>query len=434
MEKRRNKTINIISLGCSKNLVDTEHLMAQLKHNPVNLRYESNVVKADAVVINTCGFINDAKQQSIDVILEQLEAKKQGKVKEVYVMGCLSERYKPELLKEFPDADGIFGVKDIPAILQKLNYQYDINREEERFVTTSSHFAYLKISEGCNKTCSFCAIPGIRGKHQSVPIEKLIREAQQLANSGVKELILIAQDLTYYGHDLYHQNRLGDLLKGLAAIEKIEWIRLHYAYPTKFLHETLEIMASEPKICAYLDIPFQHIDDQVLTNMRRNINQEHTYKMIERIRQTVPGIALRTTLLVGHPGETEEAFEALKKFVKEVRFERLGVFTYSEEEGTYGARTFKDEIPEDIKAKRADEIMQLQQEISAEINQQKVGKVFKVLIDRQEGPYYIGRTEFDSPEVDGEVLIETEQEIPLGSFVQCLVTEADEFDLYANLI
>lgn len=434
MEKRRNKTINIISLGCSKNLVDTEHLMAQLKHNPVNLRYESNVVKADAVVINTCGFINDAKQQSIDVILEQLEAKKQGKVKEVYVMGCLSERYKPELLKEFPDADGIFGVKDIPAILQKLNYQYDINREEERFVTTSSHFAYLKISEGCDKTCSFCAIPGIRGKHQSVPIEKLIREAQQLANSGVKELILIAQDLTYYGHDLYHQNRLADLLKGLAAIEKIEWIRLHYAYPTKFLHETLEIMASEPKICAYLDIPFQHIDDQVLTNMRRNINQEHTYKMIERIRQTVPGIALRTTLLVGHPGETEEAFEALKKFVKEVRFERLGVFTYSEEEGTYGARTFKDEIPEDIKAKRADEIMQLQQEISAEINQQKVGKVFKVLIDRQEGTYYIGRTEFDSPEVDGEVLIETDQEIPLGSFVQCLVTEADEFDLYANLI
>ncbi len=434
MEKRRNKTINIISLGCSKNLVDTEHLMAQLKHNPVNLRYESNVVKADAVVINTCGFINDAKQQSIDVILEQLEAKKQGKVKEVYVMGCLSERYKPELLKEFPDADGIFGVKDIPAILQKLNYQYDINREEERFVTTSSHFAYLKISEGCDKTCSFCAIPGIRGKHQSVPIEKLIREAQQLANSGVKELILIAQDLTYYGHDLYHQNRLADLLKGLAAIEKIEWIRLHYAYPTKFLHKTLEIMASEPKICAYLDIPFQHIDDQVLTNMRRNINQEHTYKMIERIRQTVPGIALRTTLLVGHPGETEEAFEALKKFVKEVRFERLGVFTYSEEEGTYGARTFKDEIPEDIKAKRADEIMQLQQEISAEINQQKVGKVFKVLIDRQEGTYYIGRTEFDSPEVDGEVLIETDQEIPLGSFVQCLVTEADEFDLYANLI
>ncbi|MCF8295653.1 MAG: 30S ribosomal protein S12 methylthiotransferase RimO [Bacteroidales bacterium] len=434
MEKRRIKTINIISLGCSKNLVDTEHLMAQLKHNPVNLRYESNVVKADAVVINTCGFINDAKQQSIDVILEQLEAKKQGKVKEVYVMGCLSERYKPELLKEFPDADGIFGVKDIPAILQKLNYQYDINREEERFVTTSSHFAYLKISEGCDKTCSFCAIPGIRGKHQSVPIEKLIREAQQLANSGVKELILIAQDLTYYGHDLYHQNRLADLLKGLAAIEKIEWIRLHYAYPTKFLHETLEIMASEPKICAYLDIPFQHIDDQVLTNMRRNINQEHTYKMIERIRQTVPGIALRTTLLVGHPGETEEAFEALKKFVKEVRFERLGVFTYSEEEGTYGARTFKDEIPEDIKAKRADEIMQLQQEISAEINQQKVGKVFKVLIDRQEGTYYIGRTEFDSPEVDGEVLIETDQEIPLGSFVQCLVNEADEFDLYANLI
>lgn len=432
MEKRRKKTINIISLGCSKNLVDTEHLMAQLKNNQVQLRYESPIVKADAVVINTCGFIGDAKQQSIDVILEQLEAKKQGKVKEVYVMGCLSERYKPELLKEFPDADGIFGVKDIPAIVQKLNYTYDVSREEERFVTTSKHFAYLKISEGCDKTCSFCAIPGIRGKHQSVPIEKLVKEAEHLAKSGVKELILIAQDLTYYGHDLYLKNRLGDLLKALSAVRGISWIRLHYAYPTKFLHETLDIMAIEPKVCKYLDIPFQHINDLVLNNMRRNINQEHTYKMIERIRETVPGIALRTTLMVGHPGETEEAFEELKDFVRKVRFERLGVFTYSEEEGTYGARNFKDEIPENVKAARADEIMQIQQEISARLNEARVGSVLSVLIDRKEGEYYIARTEFDSPEVDGEVLIHSALELKPGNFVQVKITGSDEFDLYAE--
>jgi len=307
-----------------------------------------------------------------------------------------------------------------------------VSREEERFVTTSKHFAYLKISEGCDKTCSFCAIPGIRGKHQSVPIEKLVKEAEHLAKSGVKELILIAQDLTYYGHDLYLKNRLGDLLKALSAVRGISWIRLHYAYPTKFLHETLDIMAVEPKICKYLDIPFQHINDQVLNNMRRNINQEHTYKMIERIRETVPGIALRTTLMVGHPGETEEAFEELKDFVRKVRFERLGVFTYSEEEGTYGARNFKDEIPENVKAARADEIMQIQQEISARLNEARVGSVLNVLIDRKEGEYYIARTEFDSPEVDGEVLIHSALELKPGNFVQVKITGSDEFDLYAE--
>lgn len=434
MSERRKKSINIISLGCSKNLVDTEHLMAQLKQNNVQLRYEQSDLKADAVVINTCGFINDAKQQSIDVILEQLEAKKQGKVKEVYVMGCLSERYKPELLKEFPDADGIFGVKDIPAIVKKLNFTYDVEREEDRFITTTKHYSFLKISEGCDKTCSFCAIPGIRGKHKSVPIEKLVKEATQLANAGVKELILIAQDLTYYGHDLYFRNRLGDLLKELAKIDGIEWIRLHYAYPTKFLHESLAIMAEEAKICAYLDIPFQHINDDVLNAMRRNINKEHTYKMIEKIRETVPGIALRTTLMVGHPGETEEAFEELKEFVRTVRFDRLGVFTYSEEEGTYGARQFKDEIPEAVKANRADEIMQIQQEISAELNQAKIGRKLKVLIDREEGEYFVGRTEYDSPEVDGEVLIKNADNIQIGQFYTALITGADEFDLFAEIV
>ncbi len=428
------KKINLISLGCSKNLIDTERLMSQLSRNHFQLQFEPENLndQADAVIINTCGFIHDAKEESIGVIFEQIAAKNEGRVGKVYVMGCLSERYRDELTLEIPELDGVFGVNDIPSIVASLQGVFDAERFYDRKLTTAAHFAYMKISEGCDRNCSFCAIPSIRGKHVSVPLEKLVSEAQYLASQGVKELLLIAQDLSYYGYDLYKKSRLADLLKALTAVPGIEWIRLHYAYPHKFPIEVIDLMASEPKICKYLDIPFQHIHNTVLKNMRRNVTSEQTYDLIREIRNRVPDIALRTTLMVGHPGETEEAFEALKDFVREVRFDRLGVFTYSEEEGTYGALAFEDSIPEDVKTARADEIMSLQQEIAFQKNTNLEGRILKVIIDRKEGDYYIARSEFDSPEVDNELLVSASKELSIGSFQWVQVTSAEAFDAYAD--
>ncbi len=428
------KKINLISLGCSKNLIDTERLMSQLSRNHFQIQFEPENLnnQADAVIINTCGFIHDAKEESIEVIFNQVAAKNEGRVGKVYVMGCLSERYREELTLEIPELDGVFGVNDIPSIVASLKGVFDAERFYDRKLTTAAHYAYMKLSEGCDRNCSFCAIPSIRGKHVSVPLEKLVAEAQYLASQGVKELLLIAQDLSYYGYDLYKKSRLADLLKALTAVPGIEWIRLHYAYPHKFPIEVIDLMASEPKICKYLDIPFQHIHNTVLKNMRRNVTSEQTYDLIREIRNRVPDIALRTTLMVGHPGETEEAFEALKDFVREVRFDRLGVFTYSEEEGTYGASAFEDSIPEDVKNARADEIMTLQQEIAFQKNTNLEGRILKVIIDRKEGEYYIARSEFDSPEVDNELLVSANKELTIGSFQWVQVTSAEAFDAYAH--
>ena len=423
--KKRNK-INVITLGCSKNIYDSEIIIKQLEASKKNVVHEK---KGNIVVINTCGFINNAKQESIDTILEQIEYKQTGIVDRVYVTGCLSERYKNDLEKEIPDVDQYFGTSDLPQLLKVLEADYKHELVGERILTTPKHYAYLKIAEGCDRPCSFCAIPLMRGKHRSTPIEKLVDQAKNLAKNGVKELILIAQDLTYYGLDLYKERRLAQLLSALSKLDGIEWIRLHYAFPTGFPEDVLEVMRNESKICNYLDIPLQHISDKILKSMRRGTNKEKTTLLIKRFRELVPDIVLRTTLIVGYPGETDKDFEILKKWVKEMRFERLGCFKYSHEEDTH-AYLLKDDVPEGLKQKRLNEIMEIQSKIAFNNNEKLIGKVFKCLIDRKEGTNFIGRTFMDSPDVDNEVLIDAKKfYVKLGEFVNIKIIGADNFDL-----
>jgi len=425
--------INVITLGCSKNRVDSEVMMAQLKANDFDVAHEKEEGR-EVVIINTCGFIDNAKQESIDTILEYAEAKKEGKVEKLYVTGCLSERYKNDLETEIPEVDAFFGTMELPALLKKFDADYKHELVGERFLTTPQHYAYMKISEGCNRTCAFCAIPLMRGKHVSKPIEGILKEAQNLVRGGVKEIMLIAQELTYYGLDLYKERKLAELLHKLADINGLEWIRLHYAYPTKFPLEILDVIRERPNICNYLDIPFQHISDPVLKRMRRGITSAETKELIQTIREKVPGITLRTTLLTGFPQETEEEFNEMLKFVEETKFDRAGVFTYSHEEGT-GAFEYEDDIADDVKKKRANEIMDVQQTISAELNQQKIGKEFKVLIDRKESNSFIGRTEGDSPEVDNEVLIPASGlYLRQGDFVNVRITDTEAFDLFGEVV
>jgi ribosomal protein S12 methylthiotransferase len=425
------KHINIVTLGCSKNLVDSEKIMGQLDGSKFKVSHESDG-PSDIVIINTCGFIKDAKVESIDTILQYVEAKKNGLVNEVIVTGCLSQRYKEELMKEIPEADAWFGVKEPSDLFAHLKQKYDPEKQS-RFVTTPSHFAYLKIAEGCDRTCSFCAIPMIRGAFKSRLITSLVDEANHLADKGVKELLLIAQDLSYYGYDIEKRSMLADLLKELVKIERIEWIRLHYAYPKNFPDQVIRIMAENPKICRYLDIPLQHISDPVLKSMRRNTDKRYTLELIRRIRERIPDVALRTTLLVGYPGETKEQFKELLDFVRETRFERLGVFAYSPEEGT-SAYVKKDSLNEREKNKRVDEIMTLQQEISYDLNQEKTGKTFRVIVDREEEEYFVGRTEYDSPEVDNEVYIQKTIHLNTGEFYNVLIKSASEFDLVGEVV
>ncbi len=427
------KKVNIVTMGCSKNLVDSEVLLSQLEHSDFEVLHDSNETDFDAVVINTCGFIEDAKQESIDTILSYVDSKKQGSIKKLYVMGCLSQRYKTELIDEIPEVDRYFGKFDMKAITTELKATYKPEYIYERKLTTPSHFAYLKISEGCNRTCSFCAIPAMTGKHKSKSKEDLIREATYLSKNGVKELLVIAQDLSYYGIDLYGKNQLGELLASLAEIEGIEWIRLHYLYPTKFPFDILPVVNNNPKVCKYLDLPLQHYSNPVLKRMLRNVTSEEIDLLIARIKKEVPGVALRTTMLVGFPGETEEDFEELLAFVKAIKFERLGVFTYSHEDGTYAAKKFQDDVPEEVKQDRLNRLMEVQQQISAERNAEKIGSVMKVLIDRIEGEFSIGRTEFDSSEVDGEVLISSEEYLKIGEFYNVKITGANDYDLYAAI-
>ena len=423
--KKRNK-INVITLGCSKNIYDSEIIIKQLEASKKNVVHEE---KGNIVVINTCGFINNAKQESIDTILEQIEYKQTGIVDKVYVTGCLSERYKNDLEKEIPDVDQYFGTTDLPQLLKVLGADYKHELVGERILTTPKHYAYLKIAEGCDSPCAFCAIPLMRGKHRSTPIEKLVDQAKNLAKNGVKELILIAQDLTYYGLDLYKERRLAQLLSALSKLDGIEWIRLHYAFPTGFPEDVLEVMRNESKICNYLDIPLQHISDKILKSMRRGTNKEKTTSLIKRFRELVPDIVLRTTLIVGYPGETDKDFEILKKWVKEMRFERLGCFKYSHEEDTH-AYLLKDDVPEELKQKRLNEIMEIQSKIALNNNEKLIGKVFKCLIDRKEGTNFIGRTFMDSPDVDNEVLIDAKKfYVKLGEFVNIKIIGANNFDL-----
>jgi len=421
-------------MGCSKNLVDSEHLMGQLRANDLRVVHESDQEKNDIVIINTCGFIGDAKEESIDMILNAVEAKKAGKAEKVYVMGCLSERYKKELPEEIDGVDGFYGAADLPKIVKDLGADYKTELVGERVLTTPSHYAYLKISEGCDRKCSFCAIPLIRGKHKSVPMEELLIETQKLADQGVKELILIAQDLIWYGIDLYQKQALAELLTQLAKINGIEWIRLHYTFPTNFPHEILDIIRNEPKVANYIDIPLQHISDRILRSMKRGHTGKGTRELVKSMREKVPGVALRTTFIVGYPGETDEEFNELLNYVKEARFERLGVFTYSPEEDT-AAFKIEDDVPEEIKQARKDELMSLQESISEEINQTRIGETYKVLIDRYEDPYFIGRTQYDSPEVDNEVLIAaSENELQIGDFYDLQIIDADIFDIYGKVI
>lgn len=427
---KKNK-INVVTLGCSKNVYDSEVLMGQLRANGKEVTHEAKDDEGNIIVINTCGFIDNAKQQSINTILEYVDKKEQGLVDKIYVTGCLSERYKPELEAEIPDVDQYFGTSDLPRLLKALGADYKHELIGERITTTPKNFAYLKISEGCDRPCSFCAIPLMRGKHVSKKVEDLVTEANKLAKDGVKELILIAQDLTYYGLDIYKKRALAELLDALCKVDGIEWIRLHYAFPTGFPMEVLEVMKREPKICNYIDIPLQHISDKILKSMRRGTTQEKTTALIEAFRNAVPGMAIRTTLIVGYPGETEEDFEILKNWVQAMRFDRLGCFTYSHEENTH-AFQLEDDVPEDVKRRRANEIMEIQSKISWELNQEKVGKTFKCIIDRKEGNYFVGRTEFDSPDVDNEVLIDARQHyVKIGDFIDLNIVEAADYDLYA---
>ncbi len=427
------KKINVISLGCSKNLVDSELFLAQMAANGYTVSHNSDDSKARIVAINTCGFIGDAKEESVNTILEYAEAKKSGLIDKIYVFGCLSERYKDDLKAEIPEVDGIYGKFQIKKMVEDLNADYKMSLSRQRYLTTPSHYAYLKISEGCNRTCSYCAIPKMTGKHKSVSIDNLVSEARGLAAKGVKELLIIAQDLSDYGLDLYKEPRLAQLIEELSVIDGIEWIKLHYAYPVNFQYDILPVMHQKQNVASYLDIALQHCSDNMLTLMRRNITKEGTIKLIKRFRDEVPGIHLRTTMLVGHPGETEADFEELKEFVREMRFERLGVFTYSHEEGTIAGQLYEDDVPAEVKQARADELMAIQQEIAAEIGAAKIGQTLKVVIDRLEGEYFIGRTEFDSPEVDGEVLISADQKLSIGNFYQVKITGSDDFDLYGEV-
>ena len=426
----KNNKINVITLGCSKNIYDSEVLMGQLKANNMNVEHESDKNDANVVVINTCGFIDNAKEESINTIIEQAERKSDGKIDKLFVTGCLSERYKPDLEKEIPNVDEYFGTTDLPKLLQALGADYKHELIGERLTTTPKHYAFLKIAEGCDRPCSFCAIPLMRGKHKSKSIEDLVTEAAILAKKGVKELILIAQDLTYYGLDLYKSRRLADLLRALSEVEGIEWIRLHYAFPTGFPEDVLEVIRTNYKVCNYIDIPLQHISDSILKSMRRGTTHEKTDALLRKFRQEVPGISIRTSLIVGYPGETEEDFQELKQWVNDTAFDRLGVFTYSHEENTH-AHLLEDDVPEEVKRQRADEIMELQSDISYRLNQEKVGQTFKVLFDRKEGEYFIGRTEFDSPDVDNEVLVKaSDVYVRIGDFTQVKITHADHYDLY----
>ena len=427
---KKNK-INVITLGCSKNVYDSEVLMGQLKASGKDVVHEQ---EGNIVVINTCGFINNAKEESVNTILEYIQKKEDGDVDKVFVTGCLSERYKPDLQKEIPNVDQYFGTTELPSLLKALGADYRHELIGERLTTTPKNYAYLKIAEGCDRPCSFCAIPLMRGKHKSTPIEDLVIEAEKLAAKGVKELILIAQDLTYYGLDLYKKRNLSELLKALVKIDGIDWIRLHYAFPTGFPMDVLEVMNTEPKVCNYLDIPLQHISDHILKSMRRGTSKAKTTELIKEFRAQVPKMAIRTTLIVGYPGETEEDFQTLKQWVKQMRFERLGCFTYSHEENTH-AYNLNDDVPDEIKQERANEIMEIQAQISWELNQQKIGSTCKVIIDRKEGNYFIGRTESDSPDVDNEVLIDaTQVYLKTGEFVDVVINDAADFDLYAEVV
>lgn len=426
---KKNK-INVITLGCSKNIYDSEVLMGQLRANKFDVTHESTDDDSGIVIINTCGFIDNAKQESIDTILEFAQAKEAGKIDKLIVTGCLSERYKPELSKEIKNVDEFFGTRDLPLLLKSLGADYKHELIGERLLTTPKHFAYLKISEGCDRPCSFCAIPLMRGTHVSTPIEDLVAQAKALATNGVKELILIAQDLTYYGLDIYKKRNLSELLKHLSDVKGIDWIRLHYAFPSGFPMDILDVMNERENICNYLDMPLQHISDNMLKSMRRGTTRQKTNDLISEIRSRVPGIALRTTLIAGYPGETVEDFEEMKNWVRESRFDRLGIFSYSHEENTH-AYSLEDNISDDIKRERCAEVMAIQQTISSEINEEKIGKTFKVLFDRKEGGYFVGRTEFDSPEVDNEVLLEAKDNyVRIGDFADIKITDASDFDLF----
>jgi ribosomal protein S12 methylthiotransferase len=429
---KQNK-INIITLGCSKNLVDSEVLLSQLKGNEIEATHESEKNDANIIVVNTCGFIDNAKQESIDTILSYVSEKEAGKIDKLFVTGCLSHRYKDELEAEIPQVDAFFGTLELPGLLNALGADYKHELIGERLTTTPQHYTYLKISEGCNRPCSFCAIPLMRGKHVSKSIEQIILEAQNLVKNGTKEIMLIAQDSTYYGLDLYGERKLKDLLEELTKVEGLEWIRLHYAYPSQFPEDILPLMAEDNNICKYLDIPVQHISDNVLKIMRRGITRRRTYELLNTIKEKVPGITLRTTILVGHPGETLQDFEELKQFVHDFEFDRLGVFTYSHEENTH-AHTLIDDVPAEEKQRRAEELMALQEDISLRKNQAKIGETFKVLFDRKEGAYFVGRTEADSPEVDNEVLVKAaENFVRLGDFAYIEITEAESFDLFGKI-
>ena len=426
-KSRKQNKINVITMGCSKNLYDSEVLMGQLKANDKNVVHEE---EGNIVVVNTCGFIDNAKEESVNTILEQIQKKETGDIDQLFVTGCLSERYKPDLEKEMPQVDAYFGTTDLPQLLKALGSDYKHELLGERHTTTPKNYAYFKVSEGCDRPCSFCAIPLMRGKHRSTPIEELVQRAEKLAQNGVKELLLIAQDLTYYGLDLYKERRLADLLWALAKVSGIQWIRMHYAFPTGFPMEVIEVMKNEPKICNYLDIPLQHISDPILKSMRRGTTQKKTTDLIENIRTILPDIALRTTLIVGYPGETEADFDTLKQWVKAIRFERLGCFTYSHEENTH-AHQLEDSVPQEVKQERANEIMKIQSEISWEQNQKKLGKIYRCVIDRKQGEHFVGRTEIDSPDVDNEVLIDAKKYyLKLGDFTNVEITDATDFDLY----
>jgi len=430
---KKNK-VNVVTLGCSKNLVDSEVLMGQLKANKFDVEHEGESDDHQIVIINTCGFVDNAKQESIDTILRYVEAKKEGAVEKVYVTGCLSERYKKDLEIEIPEVDAYFGTRELPKILKTLKADYKHELVGERLLTTPQHYAYFKISEGCDRPCSFCAIPLMRGTHVSVPVEELVQRAKSLASKGTRELLMIAQDLTYYGLDIYKKRELAQLISKVSEVEGIDWIRLHYAFPSGFPMEVLDVMKEKANVCKYLDMPLQHITDTMLTSMRRGITKQKTIDLVNKIRDKVPGIALRTTLIAGYPGETEKDHEEMLRWVEETRFERLGIFTYSHEENTH-AHLLKDDVSEKVKRKRADAVMAIQQEISMQLNQQKVGQDFKVLIDRKEGEYYVGRTEFDSPDVDNEVLIKADNDtyLRIGDFAKVEIYEASDFDLYGKL-
>lgn len=430
---KKNK-INVVTLGCSKNIYDSEVLMGQLKANGKNVVHEDVNDDGNIVVINTCGFIGKAKEESIDTILHYAEKKEAGEVDKVFVTGCLSERYKPDLEKEIPNVDQYFGTHDLPNLLKVLEADYKHELIGERLTTTPKHYAYLKIAEGCDRPCSFCAIPLMRGKHKSTPIEDIVTEAEKLAANGIKEIMLIAQDLTYYGLDIYKKRALAELLEALVKVDGIEWIRLHYAFPTGFPMDVLEVMKREPKVCNYLDIPLQHINTELLKSMKRGTTHEKTTALIHKFREMVPEMAIRTTLIVGYPGETEEMFQELKDWVEEMRFERLGAFEYSHEENT-GAYALEDDVPQEVKFRRVNEIMELQSQISWELNQEKIGKTYRCLFDRKDGAYYYGRTEHDSPDVDNDVIVDAKEHyIKIGEFIDVEIFDAGDYDLYGKPI